>query len=135
VGDGHVRRGGLEDLLQAEAAAEAAGAARARPQAHTGDPQREVHLHRLDRDVHAVRDVGLDGVDAVLVRPRPAAGGHRWRRTAGPSRIAAPKAGDQGVPEFAPALAGQGADQRARIVSAMRLMVAVRQLWAPAGAG
>src|SRR5262245_23678261 len=68
--DHDVRRRRLEDLFESEPAAETAGAARARPQPRARDAEWKVHLHRLDRDVHAVRDIGLDDVDAVLVRTR-----------------------------------------------------------------
>src|SRR5262249_24813163 len=69
MGDHDVGRR-LEHLLEAEATAEAPGAARVYPQPRAPDAQREVHLDRLDGDVHAVRDVGLDDVDTILVGAR-----------------------------------------------------------------
>src|SRR5207247_542139 len=86
-----------EDLFEPETAAEAPGAARVDPQPRAGDAQREIHLHRLDRDVHAVRHVRLYDVDAVLVGPRAhAAGGELARHERLPAfGIAATESHDQ----------------------------------------
>ena len=60
-------------LDHAQAAALPARAAGILAQRHAMDADRRLHLHRLDRQVHAVGDVGLDDVDAVGPHARAAA--------------------------------------------------------------
>ena len=80
------------------------------------DAQREVHLDRLDRDVHAVRDVGLDDVDAILVRAGAHAAGGQLaghERASGLGVVAAERHHQQRARARRRHLAGQRADQRA----------------------
>ena len=68
----------VEDFVfahHAEAAAERAGAAGIRPERDPVDADRRLHLHGFGRQVHAVRGVGFDDVDAVQAGAGAAAAG------------------------------------------------------------
>ena len=125
----------VEDLVfahHAEAAAERAGAAGILPQRDAVDADRRLHLHRFGRQVHAVRGVGLDDVDAVQAGAGAAAAGDQLADdVAAAVRLLPPKAMTSSSPADAAGTRSGRTWASAPIMQpVMRLMVEVRALTA-----
>src|SRR5262245_35371973 len=138
VGDHHVGRRCFKHLLQAQAAAKTSGSAGVAPEPRPRNAQREVHFDRLDRDVMQFEtSVSMTSIPSLSGRaPIPPAASSLATNGRPDSGSWPPNAITSRVPELAAGiLPGRAPTSAPRIVSAMRLMVAVRQLTGAGGLG